>query len=509
MSKILEKGVTGSILVVDDDPSVRELLKDLLLMSDYDVVACESPFEALDLVKNHSFDLVITDLMMPGMSGMDLVKALKDHDPALPVIMVTAYPTLDTAVGVMKEGAYDFITKPFEMNRIRFVVRRAIEEGRFKREYRELLGRVKEVDRIKHVVRDLEKKTKELSAFYTISEALYYPFTIRDLLKKVSELATVLTESKVCGIWTLEDDRLTLKASKGLEGVEHAPVDEGIRAKIFGEKRPLILKDCHGCPCGKGGEGHPFLGVPILIGGDVFAFVHLCQKMGGGEYSQTDLTVLKELCDKASLRLENIALYENLLENLRRSIASLVRAIDARDNYTMNHCRRTTLYAIHLARFIGCSLDVIDAFRFAGPLHDVGKIGIRDAILLKPERLTKEEFEIMKSHPMIGEDIVGILSLGELETAIVRNHHERFDGRGYPDGLGGKDIPLVARIFAVVDTYDAMTTTRPYRPARTHEEAIAELIRCSGSQFDREIVEAFIDSGMNKGSIKEMEDDQG
>lgn len=499
----MKEEATGSIIVVDDDPSVRELLKDLLTMCDYDVMAVDSPFRALELIKARHFDLVITDLMMPGMSGMDLVKAVKDHDPDMPVVMVTAYPSLDTAVGIMKEGASDFIAKPFDMSRIRFVVKRSIEEGRFKREYKALTEKAREVDRIKHVMRDLRKKTKELSALYTISEALYHPATISELLNKVVEIATVVTESRIAGIWTLEGDHLTLKASKGLEGFDSAYPDEILKNKVFDEKRPFLSRDYKGCPCGKGGEGkHPFLGVPLLIGNELFGLIHLCQKAGGAEFSKADLTLIKELTEKASLRLENIALYENLIENLHRSVASLVKAIDARDNYTMNHCKRTTLYATKLARFIGCSTDVIDAFNFTGPLHDVGKIGIRDAILLKPGRLTREEFDIMKSHPRIGEEIISVLSLGDMETAIVRNHHERFDGRGYPDGLGGKEIPLVARIFAVVDTYDAMTTTRPYRPARSHDEAVAELVRCKGTQFDGEVVDAFIESGIWKETLR-------
>ncbi|MFQ5902017.1 MAG: HD-GYP domain-containing protein [Thermodesulfobacteriota bacterium] len=203
------------------------------------------------------------------------------------------------------------------------------------------------------------------------------------------------------------------------------------------------------------------------------------------------------------MALKTITVTEKLLSlligwwGLRRdftpSITSLVKAIDAKDNYTMNHCKRVTFYALELAQYLGCSNDMLDALRFAGPIHDVGKIGVRDEILLKPGGLESEERDIMQNHVTIGGEIVKPLHPGHLELAVVRNHHERFDGEGYPDGLKGNKIPLVVRIFSVIDTYDAMSTDRPYRDALSPEESVAELIRCRGSQFDGDVVNAFIE----------------
>jgi HD-GYP domain-containing protein (c-di-GMP phosphodiesterase class II) len=148
-----------------------------------------------------------------------------------------------------------------------------------------------------------------------------------------------------------------------------------------------------------------------------------------------------------------------------------------------------------------CTAEEIDSLKFGGYLHDIGKIGVRDTVLLKPSRLTEEEFVEIRLHPVIGDNIIKPLGSFPNERLIVRHHHERFDGKGYPDGLGGTDIPRTARILAVADTYDSMTSTRPYRQALSHATAIEELKRCSGTQFDPAIVEAFLQTGTGRGQI--------
>mgnify|MGYP006267833757 CR=1 FL=1 len=143
------------------------------------------------------------------------------------------------------------------------------------------------------------------------------------------------------------------------------------------------------------------------------------------------------------------------------------------------------------AEVMGLSADVQDAIRFGGYLHDVGKIGVRATVLLKPGKLTDEELSEIRQHPVIGGNIIKPLRFFPKERDVIVHHHERFDGTGYPAGLRGHSIPITARILAVADTYDAMTSSRPYRTARTHQDALEELIRCSDSQFDREAVRAF------------------
>jgi hypothetical protein len=183
-----------------------------------------------------------------------------------------------------------------------------------------------------------------------------------------------------------------------------------------------------------------------------------------------------------------------LLERMRRTyvstVTSLARSIEAKDPYTGGHTERVAEFACLLAAEMGFSGEELDAVEVGGVIHDIGKIGIRDAVLLKPDRLTDEEFAEMRRHPEISSYILDELELPDIVKQIARNHHERYDGRGYPDGLAGEDIPLAARILTVADTLDAMTSDRPYRSALSLTEALAEIDALAGSQFCPRVVAA-------------------
>jgi putative two-component system response regulator len=182
------------------------------------------------------------------------------------------------------------------------------------------------------------------------------------------------------------------------------------------------------------------------------------------------------------------------LESAQSVIISLALTVEARDPYTQGHCQRLAAYSVALGRALGLRPDEITALERGGYIHDVGKIGVSDAILLKPERLNPEEFAQMQTHTTIGEKLCGELRSLRAVRPIVRHHHERLDGSGYPDGLRGDDIPLTAQIVGVVDAYDAMTTTRPYRKARTVAYACEELLRdVQRGHYDEAIVRKFIE----------------
>ena len=185
-----------------------------------------------------------------------------------------------------------------------------------------------------------------------------------------------------------------------------------------------------------------------------------------------------------------------LLESLRAIIASL----EEKDSYTHGHSIRVAEYSVMIAEELGFSESQVREVELSALFHDIGKIGIPDSILMKPARLTPAEFEIMKSHPVRSAQIMEKISALHNLIPGIRHHHERFDGLGYPDGLQGNEIPLYARIILIADTYDAMTSTRPYRLALDKEVAIAELRHCSGSQFDTPLVDAFIRAMRKKDS---------
>jgi putative nucleotidyltransferase with HDIG domain len=186
-----------------------------------------------------------------------------------------------------------------------------------------------------------------------------------------------------------------------------------------------------------------------------------------------------------------VALSE-LETNYQMTLEALVAALDAREHETFSHSLRVRSYTRHLARRAGFPPALLPSLEHGALLHDIGKVAVADSILLKPGKLTAEEWVEMRKHPIAGDEILRRVPFLRPASAIVRHHHERFDGTGYPDGLKGPEIPLGARIFAVVDTLDAMTSDRTYRKAPGFEAARAEIQRCSGRQFDPHIVELFL-----------------
>ncbi len=328
------------ILIVDDEDLVRSILVRHLEDEGSECVACSTALEALSQIRHQQFSLVISDFMMPGMSGMELLRMVKREDPEIAFIMITGLMDIHAAVDSLRIGACDFITKPFELPAIKRAVDRALERRRLliqNRCYREELER------------KVQNRTRELNA---------------------------------------------------------------------------------------------------------------------------------ALCE--------------VEESYKITLEALVTALDAREHETQAHSQRVQDYTLALARQLGLKHnDLIQTGRGA-LLHDVGKIGVRDSILLKPGKLNEQEWVEMRKHPQIGYNILQSIEFLAPAAEIVLCHQERWDGRGYPNGLAGLDIPLGARIFAVVDTMDAMTSDRPYRKALSFDIALKEIRSCSGSQFDPDITEVFL-----------------
>jgi putative nucleotidyltransferase with HDIG domain len=230
--------------------------------------------------------------------------------------------------------------------------------------------------------------------------------------------------------------------------------------------------------------------VPIDIRDQPFGVLWIASKKFHRSFGPEDRFPLRFMTERAALAIENIALYENLWENLLSTLHALVSAIEAKDSYTEQHSKRVTELAIDIAQVMSRTSEEMESLRLCGALHDIGKIGIDDRILNKPGKLTEEEFATIKRHPVIGDRIVQHLGLTPQERAIVRNHHERWDGQGYPDGLEGREIPLLARILAVADVFDAMTSDRTYRKALSPEVVLEVLQQNRATHFDPEPLDA-------------------
>jgi len=232
--------------------------------------------------------------------------------------------------------------------------------------------------------------------------------------------------------------------------------------------------------------------VPLIAKDTLVGILAIGDSRSGNPYTKDDRLMLLTLANQIAIAVENARLYEELEDAFTQTVISLANAIDIRDSYTKNHSEEIATMAAETAKELGMSEEEIQAVYWGGLLHDIGKIGIPDSILLKPGPLTDEEYEKIRYHTIAGAKIIAPIKKLAHVAPYVRASHERYDGNGYPDGLKGDEIPLGARIISVVDSYSAITDDRVYRKARTHEEAIEEIKRCSGTQFDPDVVEAFL-----------------
>lgn len=339
----LDSIVRPRCVIADDEAHLRRVLRKVMQAEGFECDEAENGVDALALVEAHTPTLLLSDLHMPRMDGIGLLREVRVRSPETAVVLISAVAEVGTAVSCLSAGAMDYLTKPFHIEEVRARVRQAME-----------------------------------------------------------------------------------------------------RRRLIVENRSYQLR-------------------------------------------------LEERVAEQASRLESLFL---------ASVQSLAEALEVKDPYTHGHSVRVSAYSTAVARTMGLDDDVVRQIELGGKVHDIGKIGVREAVLNKAGPLTDEEYEHIMIHPVVGWRILSPL-LGDMPRAlnIVRSHHERFDGRGIPDGLAGDAIPLEARIAAVADTFDAMTSERPYRPGVPLPATLAELRRCSGAQFDPVVVDAFI-ATIDDGRIK-------
>ncbi|HEB02255.1 MAG TPA: HD domain-containing protein [Nitrospirae bacterium] len=233
------------------------------------------------------------------------------------------------------------------------------------------------------------------------------------------------------------------------------------------------------------------LGVPLRMKGQIIGGILLEESADGSHITHDDLEVLETMSNQAVVALENAWLYETVKSNYFGTIQSLVNALEASDRYTKGHSERVRFLGMELARYLGLDYRELEVLEHAAILHDIGKIGIDSTILNKEDELTNTEFSLIRAHPIIGDEILGPIGTLEGVRTTILQHHERYDGKGYPYGISGEEITTKARILAVIDTFDAMLTDRPYRKALSLEQALDEVKKGSGTQFDPAVVSAF------------------
>lgn len=332
--------VKKHVLLVDDEEMIRDLLTSALQQEEYICHQATNVDDAFSILGDQTIDLVISDIMMPGRSGVELLRDIKKVDPDIAVLMITGLSDMNTAMECIHLGADDFITKPFGINRVVLTVRNLIE--------RRTLA--------------IEKKHYQVSLEFKVMEQ-------------------------------------TEKIRKTMNDLSHA-------------------------------------------------------------YNET--------------------------------LMALIKALDAREKEVGSHSERVMAYTTFIGKRLGISGKELEELARGALLHDIGKIGISDNILLKQGELDENEWIEMRKHPQVGYAILSEITFLKVPSEIILGHHEKFDGTGYPKKLKGNQIPIGARIFALVDTLDAMTSNRPYRPALPFNAVAQEIIRCRGSQFDPDLCELFL-----------------
>jgi putative nucleotidyltransferase with HDIG domain len=239
-----------------------------------------------------------------------------------------------------------------------------------------------------------------------------------------------------------------------------------------------------------------------VINEEIIGTLTMANRKDESPFSLQDLELLTTIAAQASIAIKNARLYEERETTYLSTVQALVSTIEASDSYTRGHSERVTRYSIALARQLGLTPEAVRSLEQAAILHDIGKIGVDSALLHKAENLSGIDVNVLRQHPLIGVRILEPINFLKNVRTIIEQHHERFDGLGYPWGISGEDLLLESRILAVADTYDAMTSDRPYRKSIPHEETVREIAANAGTQFDPQVVDAFL-TLWNEGRLTE------
>jgi response regulator RpfG family c-di-GMP phosphodiesterase len=482
--------IEGSrILLVDDTPEVIQLLTDFLSVYSCEIHTASTGKEALSLLSSQDIDIAVLDIKLPDTDGLSLLDTIKLQDPAIAVVMITGYNEPDLIIEAMKKGASDFLIKPFSIDKLLLVMMRVRKQRDLLLEKNNMLSDLEDRRKIEVLNRQLERKIAELTRMYHISSIFNSLSIFEDIYEKSVGIVNEVLNPETSGYYIVDHEsrQLILYRTNGngkASTIESSvPVDKRLLQEMKEGKHHIIKDD------------KTFS--PLMIKGECVGMLMAGAKANGhsngSAFTDEDLYLLRLISDKASVQIENRMLYESLFESVLHTLTSLIIAINRRDMYTEGHCKRVADMCLCLADRIGASDYDKDVVRVVAPIHDVGKIGIPDSILLKPGRLTDEEYATMKSHSVYGEEIINRFDILSNEAKITRHHHEFFDGRGYPDHLAGSAIPYCSKLIALCDAWDAMTTNRPYRKSMSMEEAMTEIRRCRGSQFDPDLADCFLE----------------
>ncbi|HKI86582.1 MAG TPA: HD domain-containing phosphohydrolase [Thermoanaerobaculia bacterium] len=352
-------------------------------------------------------------------------------------------------------------------------------------------------------IADLERRLRDSETLLEIGVALAGTLDLARVLELALRQAEDLCRAETSSIWELDDDSGELffrvvrgKAAGSIRGLR-VPLGEGIVGDVALSGEPAIVNDVHADPrwhgdSSTGFETRAILAVPLSSRGRVIGVLQVLNPVEGSRFTDEDSRRMRLFAGPVATAIENARLYAAQKRQFVETVTALAESIEKRDPYTGNHVRRVVCYSVLLGTEMGLDDEALEHLQLAATLHDVGKIATPDEVLRKPSPLSEEEKEVMRRHPIDGEEIVS--RIRDLRGVLpgIRSHHERLDGLGYPDGLRDREIPLEPRIIAVADTFDAMTTERPYRKSMAPSIAAQEIAAGVGTQFCPQVVAAFL-----------------
>jgi len=466
------------ILVVDDEKVIREILADFLSLEGFDVATAPDGRAAIEQLESRKFNMVISDLKMPNMGGLELLEYIQKHQENLLTVIMTGFGTVETAIEAMKKGAYDYILKPFKVEEVVHIVHRGMEKQQL----------ISENIRLKEVL-SLHKLSEELQATLSLHEVIQS--ALSSLLRNLKcDAVGVVLKHKATGFYDIET---RLHREGAAEALSEAVFNIDAIIAALRDNRAILAQKHEAQPFFSTPPAGlaSFLAIPLVARQQLIGVMTAYSCTPGFYFTIGQRKLMNILGSRAAAAIDNAELYSGLQQSFSQTIQGFARALEAMDPYTAGHSDRVTLYAHLTAEEMGMPPTQIELIRQAGIMHDIGKLGCH-ANINKPGALTDEEFENVKLHPVFGKEILQPIEFLHPLIPAVYHHHERWDGKGYPDGLIGEKIPREARILSVADAYDAMTSDRAYRKALPHDAAIEELQRNAGTQFDPEAVQKFL-----------------
>lgn len=355
----------------------------------------------------------------------------------------------------------------------------------------------------KKYVEDLDNLFLMLTRFHEMGVQYSDVDDVKDISNLIVEYTTDMLDTKMGSLMLINKNTNTLEiiAARGLSEevikTTQIHIGEGIAGLVAREGKTVYCEDIENDVRFMRNSkvkysSKSFVAVPLKIKNKVIGVLNINSKRKGKQFSQMDIKLLDILANQAAVAIENIQLYKDMKGMYVGTIMTLAKAIDAKDSYTKGHSERVMKFAVEIAKEMKLPEKLVSNIEFAALIHDIGKIGVKDNVLDKPTRLSDAEYDIIKKHPVIGEQIIAPIEFLTNIAPLILYHHEHYDGSGYLEGLKGEEIPIGARILIVADAFEAMISERPYSRSMTREEASDELRDKSGSQFDPEVVKAFL-----------------